>query len=591
MLKFALTAATAMLAGCAFAPAGTITETVGNYNHAVEKAKNEMFLLNVVRASERRPMHFTYISGLRGNIQTVVSSGSLPIPFGGGDHTSVYSNGPSINYTANPSFDVAVQDSKAFWLGITTPVPASTLRYYLEQGWPNELVLFLFIRKLEIFGFQFTNYPGKALPAEWAKPDANEVASSVPVEAATGGAAELAKREAAKRSKRDEDGMKAFRIVLRGLFGCKDRDEDKDEDENAGSSWHCDVSFEDEKADTYGAPVKGNELERLRDLVAVEKEDLKLVEDKCKAGQYRLTKKSKSIHIAGLFPASDISSALDAAEQQLCAADSALKKKPDEQANAKSAASALRQAAKGLGTALQQLCKTRRNVQASVYRYKDGLTHLQRVVRDANIETKDVADTLEKWTKIVIERRDQANKDLDQLKACEKEDPSKEIIDSVAGENMDFEDLKKKLTELDGQRQEFSRKIDRLSSYCVGTSSSSSCDAKAYFRSPEAILYYLGEVVRHGPPEIAVQYCAKPREPQSLFEVHTNSGHEKHPVVAVEFEGNHYSIDRDAAKDSCSRTMTTETLTLVSQLFAQQTEAAQAPATGAVTIVGPIPGR
>jgi len=54
------------LSGCAsynprFAP------TAVHYNKVVEDANNELLLLNIIRASERRPMYFTRISALRSN--------------------------------------------------------------------------------------------------------------------------------------------------------------------------------------------------------------------------------------------------------------------------------------------------------------------------------------------------------------------------------------------------------------------------------------------------------------------------------------------------------------------------------------------
>ena len=54
------------------------------YNRVVEKAANSQVLYNILRARDRKPMHFTSLSQLRGSY-TVSSTGalSLQVPFGG----------------------------------------------------------------------------------------------------------------------------------------------------------------------------------------------------------------------------------------------------------------------------------------------------------------------------------------------------------------------------------------------------------------------------------------------------------------------------------------------------------------------------
>jgi hypothetical protein len=50
-----------------------------------------------------------------------------------------------------PGFDVAVLDTQEFIRGITTPLPATTMEYYLSQGWPVELIVPLFVRQIEFY--------------------------------------------------------------------------------------------------------------------------------------------------------------------------------------------------------------------------------------------------------------------------------------------------------------------------------------------------------------------------------------------------------------------------------------------------------
>src|SRR3954465_9721423 len=46
-----------------------------SFNLTVERAQNEMLLLNVIRAKDRLPMYISSISGLTGNVQTTLTGG------------------------------------------------------------------------------------------------------------------------------------------------------------------------------------------------------------------------------------------------------------------------------------------------------------------------------------------------------------------------------------------------------------------------------------------------------------------------------------------------------------------------------------
>jgi len=142
-----------LLTGCTIFPEAkdAMSKSSTDYNFVVEKAQNEMLLLNIVRASKRRPMYFTSFSTLRGSMSYDIQTGNISIPFGGGSDDK-YSIAPSLRYSTNPFFDLTVQDSKEFTCGIMTPVSMETIEYYFKQGWPPYLLLHLFIERIEIKG-------------------------------------------------------------------------------------------------------------------------------------------------------------------------------------------------------------------------------------------------------------------------------------------------------------------------------------------------------------------------------------------------------------------------------------------------------
>src|SRR6185369_6596142 len=140
------------LAGCAMLPKERIASSTTDYNLVVEKVQNEMLLLNVVRASKRRPMYFTGFNLLRGSLSYNFQTGGINIPFGkiGTGLNGAYSIAPSVSYSTSPSFDLSVWDTKEFTAGIMTPVTMDTVYYYLVSlGWPKEMLLHLLVERIE----------------------------------------------------------------------------------------------------------------------------------------------------------------------------------------------------------------------------------------------------------------------------------------------------------------------------------------------------------------------------------------------------------------------------------------------------------
>ncbi|MEA2601363.1 MAG: hypothetical protein QOF89_2355 [Acidobacteriota bacterium] len=146
-----------------------------SFNLTVEKAQNEMLLLNVIRAKDRLPMYVTGISSLSGNFQTSLTSSlgtSLSrlrghVPAGTDSITRGVAPSASATMSANPSFSLAVLDTQEFMKGFLYPIEKDLFAYYWDQGWRPELLLYLLVQRVEIevkIGnatqtFVFENYP------------------------------------------------------------------------------------------------------------------------------------------------------------------------------------------------------------------------------------------------------------------------------------------------------------------------------------------------------------------------------------------------------------------------------------------------
>jgi hypothetical protein len=146
-----------------------------DYNKEAETAQQQTLLLNIIRASMRRPMQFTSLQTVTGSANV---SGSLQ---GGGVGTRqtpyisqfpfLNNNGPgtlaqstnaaisriatgsvtgNVSMGGTATFTVPVLDTQEFYQGILTPIPLQALDYYLQQGIPPELLFDLFVNRLEV---------------------------------------------------------------------------------------------------------------------------------------------------------------------------------------------------------------------------------------------------------------------------------------------------------------------------------------------------------------------------------------------------------------------------------------------------------
>jgi hypothetical protein len=133
-------------AGCV--SSGQISRRSVNYNLAVENARNEMLLLNVLRARERRAMVFTGLTRITGSLRNeghVGVSGTV-----GQGMPNNAQLGPSFDASDAPTFDVAVLDSQEFTRGIMTPLSFPLVEYFWDQGYPREILLYLGVERIEV---------------------------------------------------------------------------------------------------------------------------------------------------------------------------------------------------------------------------------------------------------------------------------------------------------------------------------------------------------------------------------------------------------------------------------------------------------
>ena len=132
-----------LISGCSAFTEGRVVRT----NQLVENVSNQLMLLNAVRASKQYPLYFTDF----GTIRTASPSFSagFAFPFGPGDPANTTFS-PSFSYGNITNIDVAPLQTQEFYRGILAPIKVETLDYYLNQGWPKEMLYHLLIERIEI---------------------------------------------------------------------------------------------------------------------------------------------------------------------------------------------------------------------------------------------------------------------------------------------------------------------------------------------------------------------------------------------------------------------------------------------------------
>jgi len=152
--------------GCAFRP--QTTHMAVEYNDFVAEATNRQTVLNILRARNREPMHFTSISQVHGSAtiegnaalsSTVSGTSTQRAPVTPGDSklavsqrslaATTFTPNFSVKVDTGTDFDIAINATDDFWKGIMTPVSSDMMVYFIREGWPKDMLSYLFIERMD----------------------------------------------------------------------------------------------------------------------------------------------------------------------------------------------------------------------------------------------------------------------------------------------------------------------------------------------------------------------------------------------------------------------------------------------------------
>jgi hypothetical protein len=134
------------LAGCI--GAGEYAGRAVEHNRAIALASDQVMLLNIVRAKYDRPIVYSQFSGVSENFSTNIGIGTS-IPFGG-DAGDFYNLDVASGPEQIASLSTRPLDDKDFYQGVMRPIQVGLIRYYLDNGWPRDLLMALTVEKIQI---------------------------------------------------------------------------------------------------------------------------------------------------------------------------------------------------------------------------------------------------------------------------------------------------------------------------------------------------------------------------------------------------------------------------------------------------------
>jgi hypothetical protein len=138
--------AVAALGGCS---PYQISDRSVDFNSSLQDLDNRQVLLNAVRASKRYPPYFTSVNQISSSGELDGSQVNFTLPFGPQNH-NIYNAAPMIKFQTGITMQTNPLDTQEFYEGYMTPTKISLVGYYIDQGWPYQLIYHAFIQTADL---------------------------------------------------------------------------------------------------------------------------------------------------------------------------------------------------------------------------------------------------------------------------------------------------------------------------------------------------------------------------------------------------------------------------------------------------------
>ncbi|HYI81991.1 MAG TPA: hypothetical protein VEX11_02130 [Acetobacteraceae bacterium] len=141
-----LRGAVALLVVAPLLAACSLSETIGQhsvaYNNTVEAATDAVLVMNVLRARDRAPLHFSTIGAVHGAFNLLAGIGTNL-----SELRDVAQ--PAVLGSTSPSFDVGPLDRQEFARGLLRPLDPGMFRLLSDRGLPDQLLLHLLVSRFD----------------------------------------------------------------------------------------------------------------------------------------------------------------------------------------------------------------------------------------------------------------------------------------------------------------------------------------------------------------------------------------------------------------------------------------------------------
>jgi len=139
-----------LLSGCGASSAVIKSESL-DFGEVIEDTTNKLLVMNVLRARDKAPLHFSDIPVIRESMQQSGSLGFLNLLRDVPRSTTLRdTRSGGLTFQITPSFDINHLHSKEFITGMTSPIDPKIVKYWLDRGLDRRLVLLLFFSAVEI---------------------------------------------------------------------------------------------------------------------------------------------------------------------------------------------------------------------------------------------------------------------------------------------------------------------------------------------------------------------------------------------------------------------------------------------------------
>ncbi len=126
----------------------TLNRAVTSYDEAITDAISKQLLINIARAHQHQPIHFTGVSNIAATFDFRVSAGATPALTGDASRALMPIFGGSV--AENPTISIAPIEGEEFTKRILTPFPETKFLLLLRQRYDIDLLLRLMAQELRI---------------------------------------------------------------------------------------------------------------------------------------------------------------------------------------------------------------------------------------------------------------------------------------------------------------------------------------------------------------------------------------------------------------------------------------------------------